>query len=496
MQLFQQGSSLNKRLNMLITVCCLPFAVLIIYLLVTMNQFSQRYDVIVENITKANAYNIDFKEDLDYTMYIIVANSERAQSLVNVEEPKELISEAREVFEELYQEADSEEIEVQLERILNSLDTLENRVNEIIADAQVSGNYDKNIERLDLNIRILTELIQEQIQRYIYQEATHLEVVRESIRMDVNHGIQMSLLLFVLILLGAVFISRKIANSIKKPIQNLCHMTKLAGKGDFDVRAEDINDNDEIEELNDSFNGMVEKIGDLVEDIRIEQLNLRVAELKLLQSQINPHFLYNTLDTILWLAEMKRTEEVVHMVMTLSNFFRSTLSKGRDYITIKEEEAHVRSYLEIQQFRYQDILEYHIEIDPELYEYEILKLTLQPLVENALYHGIKNKREGGKITVTGRREGENIRLDVTDNGVGMSPERLEYIRKVIIGEEEEDSSGSGFGLFNVAQRITLNYGRPYGLSIESEYSEGTCVTVLIPAKEISPDLLKEESELA
>ena len=160
------------------------------------------------------------------------------------------------------------------------------------------------------------------------------------------------------------------------------------------MRAEE-NSEGEMAVLNDSFNQMIEKIGNLVEDIRIEQLNLRATELKLLQAQINPHFLYNTLDTIIWLAEAGRKDEVVMMVTALSDFFRTTLSKGRDYITVKEEEAHIRSYLKIQQFRYQDILEYSIHIPEELYAYQILKLTLQPLVENALYHGIKNKRGTG-----------------------------------------------------------------------------------------------------
>ncbi len=133
-----------------------------------------------------------------------------------------------------------------------------------------------------------------------------------------------------------------------------------------------------------------------MEDIRVEELNLRAAELRV-QEQINPHFLYNTLDNIIWLAESKDTEQVVRMVSSLSSFFRTTLSKGREFITVKEEEQHIRSYLEIQQFRYRDILEYEIAIPEELYEYEIIKLTLQPLVENALYHGIKNKRGGGHI---------------------------------------------------------------------------------------------------
>lgn len=171
--------------------------------------------------------------------------------------------------------------------------------------------------------------------------------------------------------------------------------------------------------LNSSFNQMVEEIGHLVEDIRVEELNLRAAELRVLQEQINPHFLYNTLDNIIWLAESKDTEQVVRMVSSLSSFFRTTLKQGAGVITVKEEEQHIRSYLEIQQFRYRDILEYEIAIPEELYEYEIIKLTLQPLVENALYHGIKNKRGGGHIRVSGVLCQDVMIFKVQDDGIGM-----------------------------------------------------------------------------
>lgn len=201
----------------------------------------------------------------------------------------------------------------------------------------------------------------------------------------------------------------------------------------------------------------------------------------MLQEQINPHFLYNTLDNIIWLAEANETDQVVTMVSSLSNFFRTTLSGGRDYVTVKEEEEHIRSYLEIQQFRYRDILEYQIHIPEEMYYYEILKLTLQPLVENALYHGIKNKRGMGHISVSGELAGEHLIFTVQDDGIGMTEERLEELRGIIAGEVKDDKKEGGFGLFNVSQRIKLNYGAEYGLEIESTYKEGTTIRVIIPA---------------
>lgn len=475
-----KNSTLKKRLNMLLAVCLIPLAAIVIYLLIMMNRFSSRYDLIVENITKANAYNIDFKEDMDYVMYIIVVNSERAEELVDTEQPHAMIKEAREVFENLYEEADTDYAQNNLKRILKTLNTLEDRVEEIEADALVSGNYDLNMERLDLNIRVLTDLLQEQIQKYIYYETTNLEELRVGIRSDVDRAIQMSVIVFAVILIGTVLINRRIVLSITEPISRLCEVTRQAGKGDFAVRAPE-GGNDELAVLNQGFNQMVERIGNLVEDIRVEQLNLRATELKLLQAQINPHFLYNTLDTIIWLAEAGQKEQVVMMVSTLSDFFRTTLSKGRDYITVKEEATHIRSYLTIQQFRYRDILEYEMDIPEELEEYQILKLTLQPLVENALYHGIKNKRGLGHILVSGKKQGEHLVFTVRDNGKGMDPERLAYVQRLISGELKDEDAPSGFGLFNVNQRLQLNYGPEYGLLLASEEGEWTEVNVIIPA---------------
>jgi two-component system, sensor histidine kinase YesM len=232
-----------------------------------------------------------------------------------------------------------------------------------------------------------------------------------------------------------------------------------------------------------SFNIMIGKIKELLDSKMKEQENLKKAELRALQAQINPHFLYNTLDTIIWMAEAKKTAQVVEIVSALSRFFRISLSKGVDWITIGEEVERTRSYLTIQKMRYRDILDFKIEVDNDVSENTILKLILQPLVENALYHGIKNKRKGGTIWVRARRKNrDEILLEVEDDGIGFPPEKLYQLRA-----ELEDDSGdikleSGFGIGNVNRRIRLYYGKPYGLSVRSEYNTGTCVTLVIPAK--------------
>lgn len=227
-------------------------------------------------------------------------------------------------------------------------------------------------------------------------------------------------------------------------------------------------------------NEVMQKLDSILDKKNIIELSTKHAELLALQNQINPHFLYNTLDTIMWLAEAKQTEDVVSMVTWLSDFFRTTLSKGQDYITVEEEKNHIDSYLKIQHFRYQDILEYEIDIEEEIYDYMIPKLTLQPLVENALYHGIKLKRGMGKILIQGFQKGERLIFRVIDNGKGMDEKTLNELRKRIAGLGS--ASDGGFGLSNVNQRLQYYFGEEYGVFLESEENVGTEATIITGAK--------------
>jgi two-component system sensor histidine kinase YesM len=234
---------------------------------------------------------------------------------------------------------------------------------------------------------------------------------------------------------------------------------------------------------------MVDQLNALIAQSKQEQASLRKAELALLQAQINPHFLYNTLDTIIWLIETEQYEQAENMVTNLSAFFRTSLSQGRDIITLSEEENHIRSYMEIQQIRYRDILQYKIDISPEIGIYKLPKLTLQPLVENALYHGIKCKRSPGSILVKGRPSGSDILLAVTDDGPGISARELEALRASLHG-----SGRLGFGLATVHERIRLLFGEPYGLTIDSREGAGTTVTVRIPQNTSIAGSLEQEAE--
>ena len=269
-----------------------------------------------------------------------------------------------------------------------------------------------------------------------------------------------------------------IVSGIMQPIRQLILATEKIAQGDFDVRAQAESD-DEIAELAVSFNKMAGNMQSLIDKVKEDERKMRKADLRLLQEQIQPHFLYNTLDTIVWLIESNEQDEAVTMVVTLSDFFREILSKGKEFISIQEEEKHISSYLQIQEMRYRDILEYDIQLDQIIYKYQILKLTLQPVVENALYHGIKYKRAKGCIHIHGEKEGEIIRLTVRDDGVGMNEEELAQLRREI--EKPCQETEKGFGLANVNERIHMYFGYEYGMNIKSVKGEGTTVEIVIPA---------------
>ena len=473
-------SFLKQRLNMLLLVCLIPLTIMIVYLLLLMNRFSSRYDGIVSNITMANAYNLTFKEDMDYLMYIIVVNSERAEELVDTEQPYVMIEEAREDFRQLYDKADADYARNCLNGILKSLNSLEDRVEEIENDALVSGSYDENMERLDMNIRILTELIQDQIQRYIYYEATNLQALREEIRGDVVTALRMSVVVYAFILVGALLISRKITLDITQPIQRLCEVTRQAGKGDFAVRASE-DSNNELAVLGSSFNRMVEEIGKLVEDIRVEQLNLRATELKLLQAQINPHFLFNTLNAGAQLAMMEGAEKTCLFVENMADFFRYNVKKINQEATLREELELVDSYLYIMNVRFGGEIHFSSRVDEELLNVKVPSMILQPIVENAVSYGIRGIEWEGWIFLTAGREDGRIRVSIRDNGAGMSREKIREVMEGKVQETDLSRNSTGIGLGNVISRLRLYYNTEHVLEIRSEgENRGTEVILYLP----------------
>ncbi|MBW5447801.1 HAMP domain-containing protein [Cohnella sp. CFH 77786] len=269
----------------------------------------------------------------------------------------------------------------------------------------------------------------------------------------------------------SVLLSYRLAN----PIKRLEHLMKKVEKGDFNIRV-DVESTDEIGKLSRSFNLMIGKIKDLMEQIVEEQEQKRISELKAMQAQIQPHFLYNTLDSIIWMGEMGKMQDVVRMTTALAKLFRASISKGDELVPVGTELEHIRSYLTIQHIRYKNKFTYEIELDPDILSCLTLKLVLQPLVENAIYHGLKQQAIIGHIRITGRKHDGEIELRVSDDGAGMTEGQVrELTAKLRSGED-----GPGVGLPNVNQRIRLTFGEPYGLEIESEPEEGTTVILRFP----------------
>lgn len=285
------------------------------------------------------------------------------------------------------------------------------------------------------------------------------------------------LLLCIILLVVAVLMFNVLATIITKPLSNLTKKVQCVTDGNMDIPF-DINASNEIGVLNNGIGLLIVRIKSLLHQIKEEQEKKRIADLAVLQAQINPHFLYNTIYSIQQLCELGENKNASKMLLALGNFFRIGLSQGQEIITIREEMDHIRNYLVIQHMKYADQLSFEFDIESAILEAKIIKLTLQPLVENAIYHGVKERPDQGFIQIKGYRDGELIRIEVRDNGVGMDEEQLAEIRNYLAGNCEHQGS---FGLRNVHERLKIHFGPGYGLSIDSLKNAGTVVTVVIPA---------------
>ena len=434
---------------------------------------SRNYEDMINSTMMASEFSLDFKKDFDYETYLLVVENKTIEES-NLDN---LLAEANRIITGLESLTNSQDNMNRLGSAQKYLANLESYIERIKENLAKGNMYEENLEIWENDVQIVTALLRETVFQYVFYEIRDIQQARDEYMDFYVTMLRFSLVAFGLISVLIVFLSYYIPLSITRPIRKLSEVTDQVAKGDLSVRS-DVRTGAEVTMLNDSLNTMIDKINELLEQVKKEQVSLRKAEFELLQSQINPHFLYNTLDTIVWLAESGEQKKVVRMVGSLSDFFRASLNQGKDIVSIREELMHVRSYLEIQQVRYQDIMQYEINIPEELNPYMIPKITIQPLVENALYHGIKNKRGLGKIIITGVKEKDYFRLIIEDNGIGINKDRLMQIRNEI-NNNKLDGKGI-YGLYNVNERIRLNFGEEYGVSIESNYGEGTTVSIKLP----------------
>ncbi len=491
---FLRMFNLNQRMGLLILITAVPLTCMVLGIAALIHSYSSSYAAIMSNLRIANEYNMKFKEDMEYSMYRVMIGllepdqfregdivEGKTQYATIVKNPYNMINSAREDFSSINREKGSDR-DIKIKGLLSCLDSLETAVGKMMNASESRVVYDERQAIWENDIQGLCSMIQDYINQYIYYETLRMEELQKQMETSTAR-----LLMFYLVLLAAVLtlgfmIAAMTARSVTGPVKDLTETARRLGAGDLKARAR-MSDMEEINVLARTFNIMSDQIAGLMDKTKKEQENLRVMELKLRQEQINPHFLYNTLDSIVWMAEGGNNRQVVEMTSDLSEFFRTVLSEGQDFVTIAEEENHIRSYLKIQKIRYDDVLDYRIEIEDRIRSRVVLKMILQPIVENALYHGIKNKRGGGTIVIRGYEDKNGVVFEVEDDGTGMDQETLQHLREKVKSRHEKKTlavkAGGGFGLSNVAQRISMYYGEKSGLMIESEKGVGTCVKVYL-----------------
>ena len=471
--------TVQQQIRTLLIILSVTMATIITVLTLMLVAINRQYAGVLACANTAADFNKEFKSTLDSEMYNHVIRPRTEHSVDEL--PMQELDAAEQVLNRLSTETTLSDNRW---RVRSMLDMCRNLRAYMIEIAHTES-YDLRMELLERNIRGetgLTQLIENYMHDFLGDE------VRELARLRGVIGRQTTLLIISsVVAMGALFIalllySLRVSRSITGPIRALTEKAERFGADNFSSLPVDTNIA-ELKTLDRNFDKMAGRITSLMEKQRQDQQSLHRAELELLQAQINPHFLYNTLDSIAILAESQREEDVVNMVTSLSTFFRNSLNQGEDIISLRAELIQAKSYLEIQQIRYSDILTYSISLPEEIQDVTVPKLILQPLIENALYHGIKNRRGRGVIQITGEKQNDDILLQVRDNGAGMTEEQLQRLQAGVYEEHH-----SGLGLKNVHQRIRLYCGEPYGLTFESKQGIGTTVTVLLPSRGVkAPD---------
>lgn len=298
--------------------------------------------------------------------------------------------------------------------------------------------------------------------------------VDELVNRSVREMIGISAGLAGLVLAAALLTSWILSRMLSRPLRGLASAMERFERDADHFSYRPVRGTREVRELSQSFGHMVLRIQQLMSTVRQEEINLRKTELKALQAQINPHFLYNTLDSIAWMCERGRNADAVNMVHALARLFRISISRGHELIPIAKEIEHAESYLQIQKYRYKNQFTYEFDVDPGCLDYYCNKITLQPIIENSINHGLDLLVEEGRIQVEVLQDGEDILFRVRDNGVGMSQEQVDAIL------EQDPEDRTGIGIRNVNDRLRIYFGAPYGLRITSELDVGTCVEIRMP----------------
>lgn len=470
--------SIKNQLQLSYILIILLMIIPTIYSVTVSHMHTNQYDRIITNVSRANRLNQIVKVDISNEIWDIVAGKKN----FNDGSQYKILETINKSISEMMESTQIEKNRNLLEVASRAIKTLTKYVD--LVGTQTSQNAPvAEMEKTLEDVRGVAALIYDILQDFIVAEIEASAQTNDSIKKSSLTLTAIQVLITLLVLCVSIVALISVSLAIRKPIHDMEVLSSLIAKGELDTKVE-ITPLKELTPLADNLNTMAENIRNLIDTNIKEQQNLQKAEMKTLQAQISPHFLYNTLDTIIWLAESNESEEVIKITRALSGFFRIGLSKGHEWITVDQEIDHVRNYLTIQKMRYRDILDYSLEIDSRLLSMSILKLVLQPLVENAIYHGIKNKRGRGKLTVIAQlQEIENKDLmffSIEDNGIGFTEERLNEVKSELINGNDPEKLTVIYGLYNVNKRLKLYYGESVNLNIESEYGKGAKISFYVP----------------
>jgi len=471
----------SLRRTLLITYISLLFITLIpsIYSVVVSQIHTKRYSQIISNVSTANRISLIAKDDIPSELWnIICGKKEIADGSQN-----KMLDDISSGLSLMLLTINNEESRGKLEVANRAYTTLRRNVDMLISQIKGGSLVTQNEATLD-EIRTITSLFSDIMQDFIVTEIEAANQTNQSLR---NTSIILTTIQIIITILAIIisinsFIT--VSGAIQKPISDMEKLSTKVSNGDLTARI-DIPHVNELNTLAENLNTMAGQIDLLIKKNMEEQKNFQKAEMKALQAQITPHFLYNTFDTIVWLAEEEHTEEVVRITKAFSDFLRISLSRGHEWITISQELEHIKNYLTIQKIRYADILNYSIDADESLMDVKMIKLVLQPLIENAIYHGIKNKRGRGELKVSVHYTNNSrtfVSFTVEDNGAGFTEERLGQVRNELrTGAQDSEKLSSVYGLYNVNKKLKLYYGdQTDGLIIESEAGKGSKISFTIP----------------
>ncbi len=473
-----KNKSLKKTLKVTYIVLLSITLIPSIYSVVVSQIYSQQYDKIISNVSNANRINSIAKNDVPQELWNIVSGKKEIEDGRHYD----MMNEITVGLDGMLRETKNPESRDKLEVATRASLTLLRNIHILIAQMELGSSVTANEAFLD-EIRTITSLFSDIMQDFIVTESesaykTNLAIKNMSVVLTV---IQLVITIFALLISANSF--NTVSMAIQKPISDMEKLSTKVANGELTARI-DIPHVEELDTLAENLNTMTGQIDVLIKKNMEEQKNFQKAEMRALQAQITPHFLYNTFDTIVWLAEEEKTDKVVKITKAFSDFLRISLSRGHEWITISQELDHIKNYLTIQKIRYADILNYKIEADESLLDFKMIKLVLQPLVENAIYHGIKNKRGRGEIFVSvnyADSDKKKIRFEVRDNGAGFTPERLEQVREELSnGSQDLEKLSSVYGLYNVHKKLKLYYGeKTEGLIIDSQAGEGSLISFTI-----------------